>query len=101
MRIESQRPYGLPNVNSEAKDQVNNRPGPAPEKTRNAAGDEFELSPKQMFTRSIVDAASGAGTTSEMSAERLAKLRANVSTGYYLTEGAAEETADAVANFHR
>lgn len=101
MRIESQKPYGLPNVPLDPKETANDRAERAPEKTTNTAGDEFQLSSKQIFTRSLVSEALLPSQNTELSPERTAEIKARVASGYYLTPGSAEETASALTSFHR
>lgn len=101
MRIESSRPYGLPVPNAEAKETAPDRLAKVPEKTANAAGDQFELSAEHKVTRDLVNIGSLQGGSSTLSPERVAEIRAKVAGGYYLTAIAAEETASAVADFHR
>ncbi len=100
MRIEAPKPYNLPGIPQDPKEAAKDRLLQVPTKTINAAGDEFQLSSKQQVTRSLVEDDQSAMETSGLSPERLAQIKARVSSGYYLTEGAAEETSSAITSFH-
>ena len=101
MRIESSRPYGLPVPPSEIKENAPERMTKVPDKTGNAAGDQFELSAEHRVTRDLINIGSPQPISSTLSPERVAEIRAKVTSGYYLTSQAAEATASAVADFHR
>lgn len=100
MRIEAQRPYGLPQLPQEANETAKDRISKAPESKVNAAGDEFQLSSKQAVTRSLVQEEMIAQTDGVLSPERAAEIRAKISSGHYLTQQAAEDTASAMFDFH-
>ncbi|MBK6766368.1 MAG: hypothetical protein IPG71_08645 [bacterium] len=101
MRIESSRPYGLPLQPSETKESAPERLSKVPERAGNAAGDQFELSEEHKVTRNVVGSGGDIASGTALSAERLTELRAKVNSGYYSTPKSAEETARAVADFHR
>lgn len=101
MRIESTRPYGLPLQPSETKENAPERLTKVPERAGNAAGDQFELSEEHKVTRGVVEAGQANASVGSLSPERVAEIRAKVQSGYYLTPVSAEETARAVADFHR
>lgn len=101
MRVESPRPYGLPNLAQEVKESASEKPSKAPEKAVNAQGDQFELSPEQKVTQNMLALAFEASSGSELTPERIAEIRSRLSSGYYLTSGAAEATAEALTSFHK
>lgn len=101
MRVESQRPYGLPNLLQEAKETAADKVSKAPEKAVNSSGDQFELSAEQKVTQDILAVSREAGNSSELTPQRAAEIKGKISSGYYLSSGAAEETAKALTSFHR
>ncbi len=101
MRVESTRPYGLPVQTKETTENAPNRTQRGPERTTNASGDHFELSPEQLVTQSLLAADLGNSVGETLPSERLAEIRGKISTGYYLTPQAAEETAESITSFHR
>ncbi len=101
MRVESTRPYGLPVQPKETTENSPNRALRVPERTTNASGDNFELSPEQLVTQSLLAADSEKPVGEALPPERLAEIRGRISTGYYLTPRAAEETAESITRFHR
>ena len=101
MRVESQRPYGLPNLLQEAKEAGPEKVSKAPEKAVNSSGDQFELSAEQKVTQDLLSVSRETAGSSSLTPERAAEIRSRVSSGYYLTPKAAEETAEALTSFHR
>jgi anti-sigma28 factor (negative regulator of flagellin synthesis) len=100
MRIEAQRPYGLPQLPQDANEASKDKAPKAPESKVNAAGDEFQLSSKQVVTRSLVQDELIAPADGALNPERTADIRAKISSGYYLSKEAAEVTASAITGFH-
>ncbi len=101
MRVESQRPYGLPNLLQEAKEAGAEKASKTPEKAVNSSGDQFELSAEQKVTQDILAVSREATESASLTPERVAEIRNRVSSGYYLTPTAAEETVNALTGFHR
>ncbi|MCB9358039.1 MAG: hypothetical protein H6506_04315 [Calditrichaeota bacterium] len=100
MRVENTRPYGIPLPPKEGNENVASRASKLPETATNSAGDLFELSSEQKVTQNVVAQVPDAADLPALTPERLAELRGKISTGYYLTPQAAEETAKALAEFH-
>ena len=100
MRIEGQRPYGLPQLPQDPNEVAKDKAPKLPESKVNAAGDEFQLSSKQSVTRSLVQDELIAPAEEALSPERAADIRAKISSGYYLTPKAAEDTATAITGVH-
>lgn len=101
MRVESQRPYGLPNLLQEAKEAGAEKASKAPEKAVNSSGDQFELSSEQKVTQDLLAVSRETDGAPGLTPERAADIRNRISSGYYLTPKAAEETAKSLTSFHR
>jgi len=101
MKIEAQRPYGLPPLGQEVKENSPDKAQRAPERTVTIAGDQFELSKEQQVTQSALDSAVLNATDQGLAPERLSELRNRVATGQYLTPRAALLTAESLSSFHK
>lgn len=101
MRIESPRPYGLPNLGPDAKETNAEKAPKLPERAVNLAGDQFELSSEQKVTQAALDTARSAARMEPLTPERLAEIRERLATGQYLTPRAADLTAEGLLDFHQ